>query len=395
MKRIIALSFAVVSLTATRAAGPDSLSGGLVWRNIGPLRAGRVSAVSGAVGEAGVFYAGFPTGGLWKTSNAGVTWDPIFDDITSTSSIGAVQVAPSDTNVIYVGTGDMPTGGNIDEGDGVYKSTDAGKTWQHIGLEDSRQIPSILVDPKDPNLVLLAAQGSRYAKGGSRGVYRSTDGGKTWTRTLDTGDSVGVERLAWANDAPSTVLAATDLHYVNVNAAFGGGGRGNPNAPTATMLFRSTDQGVTWQQLTGGGLPRLFGRMSVAVAQHTNGQRMYLIGNFGLYRSDDGGANWRQMDAADRRVGNGQGGYNCGVYVSSSNPDVVITINTSSYISRDGGNTFTGFKGAPGGDDPQQLWIDPTDGSRMLLGMDQGATVTLDGGRTWSPWYNQSTEQVY
>ncbi|HEX4560212.1 MAG TPA: glycosyl hydrolase, partial [Gemmatimonadales bacterium] len=174
MKRIIALSVAVVSLTATRAAGPDSLAG-LVWRNIGPLRAGRVSAVSGAVGEAGVFYAGFPTGGLWKTSNAGVTWEPVFDAITSTSAIGAVQVAPSDTSVIYVGTGDMPTGGNINEGDGVYKSTDAGKTWQHLGLDDTRQIPSILVDPHDPNLVLVAAQGNRYAKNDQRGVFRSTD----------------------------------------------------------------------------------------------------------------------------------------------------------------------------------------------------------------------------
>ena len=391
----VALSLAVLTLGAARATGPDPV-GGLVWRNIGPLRAGRVSAVSGAVGEPGVFYAGFPTGGLWKTSNAGVTWVPIFDDIKTTSSIGAVQVAPSDTDVVYVGTGDMPTGGNINEGDGVYKSTDAGKTWRHLGLEDSRQIPTILVDPHDPNLVLLAAQGNRYAKGGQRGVYRSTDGGNTWSKTLDTGDSIGVERLAWANDAPGTVLAATDLHYVNVNAPgggfrFGGGG----NGPTGTALYKSTDQGLTWHELTGGGLPRLFGRISVAVAQHTNAQRMYLIGNFGLYRSDDGGASWRQMDAQDRRIGNGQGGYNCGVYVSSTNPDVVITINTSSYISTDGGNTFTGFKGAPGGDDPQQLWIDPTDSQRMLLGMDQGATVTLDGGRTWSTWYNQSTEQVY
>ncbi|HEX4632689.1 MAG TPA: hypothetical protein VH163_02590 [Gemmatimonadales bacterium] len=309
MKRIIALSVAVVSLTATRAAGPDSLAG-LVWRNIGPLRAGRVSAVSGAVGEAGVFYAGFPTGGLWRTSNAGVTWEPVFDAITSTSAIGAVQVAPSDTSVIYVGTGDMPTGGNINEGDGVYKSTDAGKSWQHLGLDDTRQIPSILVDPHDPNLVLVAAQGNRYTKSDQRGVFRSTDGGKTWNKTLYAADSVGVERLAWANDAPSTVLAATDLHYVNVNGSGGGGGRGGANGPTATMLFKSTDQGLTWHEVTGGGLPRLFGRVSIAVAQHTNAQRMYLIGNFGLYRSDDGGASWRQMDAGDRRVGNGQGGYN-------------------------------------------------------------------------------------
>ena len=142
-------------------------------------------------------------------------------------------------------------------------------------------------------------------------------------------------------------------------------------------------------------MPRLAGRTSVAVAMHTNAQRMYLIGNFGLYRSDDGGTNWRQMAADDRRIPNGQGGYNCGVYVDPQNPDLVYTINTSSYVSRDGGKTFTGFKGAPGGDDPQQMWIDPTNGQRIFLGLDQGATITLDGGRTWSLWYNQPTEQVY
>ena len=391
---LVAGLLAVGTTRTLQAPVPMPLSG-LVWRNIGPFRAGRVSAVSGAVGAAGVFYAGFPTGGLWKTANAGTTWVPVFDDIKTTSSIGAVQVAPSDTSVVYVGTGDMPTGGNINEGDGVYKSVDGGRTWRHIGLEETRQIPSILVDPRDPNLVLVAGQGNRFAKGGQRGVFRSTDGGQTWSKTLDTGDSIGVERLAWANDEPSTVLAATDRHWVNVAAIFAGRPQAPGNGATGTSLYKSTDEGLTWHELTGGGLPRLAGRISVAVAMHTNGQRMFLITGAGLYRSDDGGATWRQMAAGDSRIATGQGGYNCGVYVSSSNPDVVITINTSSYISTDGGNTFTGFKGAPGGDDPQQLWIDPSDGQRMLLGLDQGATVTLDGGRTWSSWYNQSTEQVY
>jgi hypothetical protein len=155
------------------------------------------------------------------------------------------------------------------------------------------------------------------------------------------------------------------------------------------------DEGLTWKEITGNGLPNLTGRTSIAVAMNTNSQRMFIIGNFGLYRSDNGGDTWRQMAVNDRRIANGQGGYNCGVYVDPSNPDIVYTINTSSFRSLDGGNTFTGFKGAPGGDDPQQMWIDPTNGKRVLLGVDQGATVSLDGGLTWSSWYNQATEQVY
>ena len=399
----LALLFGLLGAAPAGIRGPvpPSLLSGLVWRNLGPFRAGRVAAVSGAIGQPGVYYIGLPLGGVWKTTSAGETWTPIFDSITTASSVGAVEVAPSDPNVIYVGMGDLITGGGINEGNGVYKSGDAGKTWQHLGLDDTKQIPSILVDPKDPNLVLLAAQGDVHKKSDTRGVYRSTDGGKSWTKTLYVDDSTGAQKITWAFDRPDVLLATTVRHYatpITGPARFGPGGPGGgggQTGPTQTKLFKSTDEGVTWHEITEGGLPRLTGRTSVAIAMHTNAQRMFLIGNFGLYRSDDGGATWRQMDASDKRIANGQGGYNCGVYVDPQNPDVVYTINTSSYKSTDGGTTFTGFKGAPGGDDPQQLWIDPTNGRRMLLGLDQGAVVTLDGGGTWSSWYNQSTEQVY
>jgi len=390
---VLLLLIALFMLSAARPVEPNLLSG-LVWRNIGPFRGGRVSAVSGVVGQSGVFYIGLPLGGVWKTTSAGTTWFPVFDSIKEVSSIGSVEVAPSDPRVIYVGTGDLITGGGINEGNGMYKSTDAGKTWQHLGLDQTRQIPSILVDPRNPNLVLIAAQGNVHAKSDIRGVFRSTDGGKTWTKTLYINDSTGLQKLAWAADHPDVILATTVRHYVPP-MPIPSRGPPAPNAASNTALYKSTDEGVTWKQITGGGLPALNGRTSVAVAMNTNAQRMFLIGNFGLYRSDDGGSTWRQMDAADRRVGNGQGGYNCGVYVDPKNPDIVYTINTSSYKSTDGGNTFTGFKGAPGGDDPQQMWIDPSDGQRMLLGFDQGATISLDGGQTWSSWYNQSTDQVY
>ncbi len=373
---------------------PPRLLDGLVWRNVGPFRAGRVASVTGAAGEPGVFYAGLPAGGVWKTENAGITWEPIFDSVRDVSSVGAIAVAPSNPDVVYAGTGDMITGGAINEGNGVYKSTDAGKTWQHVGLDATKQIPSILVDPSDPNLVLVAAQGNIHEKSGRRGVFRSTDGGRSWTRTLFVSDSTGVEKLASAYDVPNVIFATTDGHFNRPGApAFYRRQAGN--GPTDTKLYKSTDEGLTWHEITGGGLPRLFGRTSVAVAMHTNARRVFLITNTGLYRSDDGGASWRQMDSTDTRIRTGQGGYNCGVYVSPDDPDVVYTINTAGYESRDGGKTFTGFIGAPGGDDPQQMWIDPTNGQRMFVGLDQGASVSLDGGHTWSPWYNQSTEQVY
>src|SRR5436309_3321634 len=219
--------------TTTSTPVAAELLAGLRWRNLGPFRAGRVAAVSGAIGQPGVFYIGLPLGGVWKTTSAGETWYPVFDSVSSASSVGAVEVAPSDPNVIYVGMGDLITGGGINEGDGLYKSVDAGRTWQHLGLDDTRQIPSILVDPHDPNLVMIAAQGDVHKKSETRGVFRSSDGGKTWTKTLYVDDSTGLQKLAWAADHPEVVLATTVRHYVvpvtgpvRVPPAGGGGGGG-------------------------------------------------------------------------------------------------------------------------------------------------------------------------
>jgi photosystem II stability/assembly factor-like uncharacterized protein len=329
-------------------------------------------------------------GGVWKTTSAGATWYPIFDSIKDVSSIGSVEVAPSDPNVVYVGTG--ATG----DGNGVYKSTDAGKTWQHLpGLEDSKQIPAILVDPHDPNLVIAAVLGNARAATDKRGVFRSTDGGRTWTKTLYVDETTGVQNVAWAADRPTVMLATTFRRGARATGTAGAAAA--PPAANGTRLFKSVDEGVTWKEITGGGLPPLSGRLTAAVAMNTNGQRMYVVGPTatGLWRSDDGGTSWRRMAADDARIANGQGNYTSGVFVNSKNPDILYTLATAAFISRDGGKTFTGFKGAPGGDDPQVMWIDPTDGGRMILGYDQGGTISLDGGLAWSSWYNQPTAQIY
>ena len=400
----VAASFtaaAILTLAAATSIKPDILAG-LVWRNLGPFRGGRVAAVTGVIGEPGTYYIGLPAGGVWKTTSAGMTWYPVFDSVKDVSSIGAVEVAPSNPNVVYVGTGDKVTGGT-NVGNGMYRSDDAGATWHHIGLDDSRSIPAIIVDPKNADIVLAAAEGNVNTKSEMRGVYRSTDGGRSWQRTLFVNDSTGVQKIARAFDRPD-VIFATSVRRYNAPQPISGipvipppsvPGATTPIVPSATRLYKSIDAGITWNEITGGNLPRLNGCEYVAVAQNTNAQRIFVIGNNGLFRSDDGGANWRQMGKDDDRIKNGQGGYNCGIYVDTKNPDIVYSIHTSSYKSVDGGNTFTGFKGAPGGDDPQQLWLDPTNSDRMLFGVDQGATVTLDGGKTWSSWYNQSTDQVY
>src|SRR5450432_1043005 len=219
------LCAAFITLVAASPLEPNLISG-LKWRMIGPFRGGRVSAVTGVVGQAGTFYIGLPLGGVWKTTSAGTTWYPIMDDVKEASSVGSVQVAPSDPNVIYVGMGDLITGGGINEGNGMYKSVEAGKTWMHLGLDDTKQIPSILVDPKDPNAVLTAAQGTVHKRSETRGVYRSTDGGKNWTRTLFVDGESGAQELVSAYDNPKVVLAVTVQHYTDPLAARGGGAGG-------------------------------------------------------------------------------------------------------------------------------------------------------------------------
>jgi len=376
---------ALLTLAAAQV-NPDLYSG-LQWRDIGPHHGGRIASVTGAIGQPGVYYAGMPQSGAWKTTNAGVTWFPIFDKITSVDSVGAIQVAPSDPNIVYAGSGDSVAGS---DGDGMYKSTDAGQTWTHIGLEDTIKINKILIDPQDPNIVVASTEGDARHTGG--GIYRSTDGGATWKNVLKPEGVSGTRDLAYAFDRPNVMFATTQ----GTGRAFGPPDSRRKTIPA--MLFKSTDEGQTWTRITT--LPDYPGRIGVAVAMNTDSRRVYCIGNAikkstGLLRSDDAVHSWQHMGGNDMRIQNGQGNYNCGVYVDPKNPDVVYTISTAAYKSVDGGKTFHAFKGAPGGEDYHPLWIDPTNGRRMLFGADQGAAVTLDGGNTWSTWYTEPLGQFY
>ncbi len=378
--------FTLAAALTLGAQVKSSLYAGLRWRDVGPFHGGRISSVSGVIGDAGTFYMGTPQGGIWKTTSAGVTWFPIFDQEMSVDSVGAIEVAPSNPEIVYAGAGD-PIGGSL--GNGVWKSTDAGKSWHHIGLEDTVKIDRILVDPADPNVVVISALGDSKHHGG--GIYRSTDGGRSWTSVLRPADYDGTRDLEYAFDDPSVMLAATQ--------GTGGSGFGvtNEAKKKPPLLFKSTDEGKTWTEIK---IPPFPGRVAVAVAMHTEGKRMYIVGNniekgSGLYRSDDGGATWKHMAEKDLRISNGQGSYSSGVFVDSQSPDILYTVSTAMYRSTDGGVTFEPFKGAPGGEDYHKLWIDPTNGKRMVVGSDQGASVTLDDGKTWSLWYTQPIAQVY
>jgi len=363
-------------------AVPQPAIAGLKWRNIGPFRGGRVSAVAGVVSQPDTFYIGLPAGGVWKTTSAGTVWNPVFDSVKGHSAISSIAVAQSNPNVVYAGT--YASSGQS-SGECVYRSSDAGTSWTKAGPEGAYNAPVLLVDPKNENFVIAAVASAAIGK---LGAYRSIDGGKTWAKTLNIGKTTGVHDMTWAYDNPKVILATCRESGPME-------GMLNAGPPAGAELYKSTDQGITWTKLKPTGLPNLVGRTTTAIAQGTHSQRMYLIGNFGFYRSDDGGQNWRKMATDDPRIINGQGGYSSGVFVDAYDPDIVYTIATCMFRSTDGGKSFSGFKGAPGGDDPQCLWVDPVNKGHLLYGGDQGATVSLDAGKTWSTWYNQNTAQVY
>jgi len=366
---------------------PDLFSG-LRWRLIGPFRGGRAVAVSGVPGDSKTFYFGAVDGGIWKTTDAGTVWVPLFDD-QPVASIGAIEVAPSDANIIYAGTGESDIRSDLASGDGVYKSTDAGKSWRNIGLKDSRQISRIVIDPKNPDIVYVGVLGHAYGANEERGVYKSTDGGITWKHSLNKGPEVGVSDLAIAAGDSQVLVAGT------WNARRPPWSTYAPITGPGSGLYRSSDGGETWVQLTGPGLPDGdWGRLGVAIS--ADGKRVYALIEAkvsGLYRSDDGGDNWT-LENNDPRLTSRPWYFNS-VTIDPGNPDVLYVPNIALYRSDDGGKTISVLRGAPGGDDYHQLWVDPKDSSRLLLGSDQGASLSLDDGKTWSTWYNQPTAQFY
>ena len=378
---------------------PPVLLQNLHWRSIGPYRGGRTRGVAGVPSQPSVFYIGVCNGGVWKTNDYGRTWQPIFDD-QPTGSIGSIAVAPSDPNIVYVGSGEGLHRPDLSVGDGIYKSNDAGKTWTHLGLRDGQQIPQLAVDPKDPNKVFAAVAGHPYGPNKQRGIFRSTDGGQNWQKVLpvasggqdnDQDENVGGDDVLIDPGNPEIVYAtlweAREGPWEN--GAWNGFGGG---------IFKSTDGGQTFQKLAGG-LPADIIQSHIAIAESNPNRLIATVASkpnvVAIYRTDDAGATWAQITTDARPAGRIGGGDLSVPRFNPKNPDMIIITSTVTWKSTDGGKTWTGFRGAPGGDDYQNLWINPNDPQTIILVSDQGAIVTVNGGETWSSWYNQPTAQMY
>jgi photosystem II stability/assembly factor-like uncharacterized protein len=364
----------------------------LKWRCIGPFRGGRTVGATGVPGKPNLFYIGVNNGGVWKSTDAGRTWTPIFDG-QPTGSIGALAVAPSNPDVIYVGSGEGLRRPDLSTGDGIYRSTDGGNTWIHLGLRDGQQITNILVDPHDPNRVFVAVLGHPYGPNPERGLFRSTDGGENWQKILYQDENTGATDLAIDPTNPQIVYA------VLWSSRRPPWTTGAPLEGHTGGLFKSTDGGDTWKPLSKG-LPtneQGLGRIGIGIAPN-DPNRIYALVDAasdvgGLFRSDDAGESWQRVNN-EERIG-GRGFDFAWVRVAPDNHDTVYICNTSTYRSTDAGANFTAIKGAPGGDDYHTVWINPENPQIILLASDQGATISVNGGATWSSWYNQPTAQFY
>ena len=364
----------------------DSIFSGMKYRLIGPFRGGRADGVSGVAQQPSVYYFGSASGGLWKTKDAGTTWKPLWDHFPEASpSVGAVEVAPSDPNVVYVGTGEANIRGNVVTGNGLYKSTDAGKTWKFIGLRDSEAIGRLAVSPTDPNTVLVAALGHPFGANSERGIYRTRDGGQTWQRVLYVNDKTGGIDVQYDPANPNVVYAGM-WQVIRKPWDFESGGPGSG-------LYRSTDGGATWQKLTGHGLPAgIWGK--VGVAPTPDPRRVYALieaKDGGLYRTDDGGASWKLINDSD--LYRQRAWYYTAVFADPKDANKVYIMNTGAYKSKDGGKTFKKMPTFHG--DNHSLWINPANTDLMVNSNDGGADVSVDGGDTWTSEMNQPTAQFY
>ncbi len=390
MRRLATTAIALLT-TATLSAQVDaSRFTEMRWRMIGPFRGGRTVAAAGVPQQPGVYYIGVNNGGVWKTTDYGRVWVPLFDDQPS-GSIGALAVAPSDPNVIYAGSGEGLHRPDLSTGDGMYKSIDAGKSWTHLGLRDAQQIAMIAVDRTNPNRLFVAALGHPYGPNPERGIFRSTDGGASFEKVLYKDENVGAFDVAIDPSNPQTVYAV--LWEARQGPWENGYLYGERNG-----LFKSTDGGTTWRELTNG-LPKGkdLGRIGVEIAP-ANPRRIFVVcgsdaKSGGVFRSDDAGESFTKINDDERLWG--RPGDFAEIRTDPHNADVVYVANIATWKSIDGGKTFASFRGAPGGDDYHRIWIHPDDSNNILIASDQGAIITVNGGRTWSSWYNQPTAQLY
>ncbi len=391
---IIILCSMVISATAQKTkdapvnASPSIVDNykGLKWRNIGPYRGGRSNTIAGVIQDPSVYYTGYTGGGIWKTEDAGYSWKNISDGFFKVGSIGDIAISESDPNIIYVGTGEHAVRGVMTSyGDGVYKSTDAGRTWKNIGLEKTRHIADVIIDPKNPEVVFVGAQGQVHGPSADRGVYKSTDGGATWKKTLYVDENTGISSLSMDMTNPRILYAATWKHRRLPWKVESGPG---------SAIWKSTDSGETWTKIVEG-LPKEMGKIGVSVSR-TNPSRVYAIleaakPKDGLYRSDDGGKKWTQMSAESAIAA--RPWYYMEVFADPTNADIVYVLNAPIFRSVDGGKTFEDLKDVHG--DCHDLWISPINNKNIALAEDGGGCVSFTYGKNWSTLNNQPTAQFY